>query len=106
MSGRRKWIYSAVAIALLLTLVLLWNWSAMRAHAAISAAYSARITCSCRYVEHRSMESCAYDKARGTWMVSMTDHPESQTVDAHIPLLARSSAYYRKGWGCLFTPGQ
>ncbi|HEX7740982.1 MAG TPA: hypothetical protein VF442_00890 [Sphingobium sp.] len=78
----------------------------MRAKAAVGAAFGARITCSCRYVEGRSLDSCRGDKEPGMALVTLTDDPESRTVEASVPLLATRSARYRAGWGCLLDPPQ
>lgn len=84
--------------------LLAWNWSAMRARAAVGAAFGARITCSCRYVQGRSMDSCKDDKEPGMWAVSLKDLPDAKAVNAAVPLLASRTARYRKGWGCLLDP--
>ena len=104
MSSRPKWIYALAAIALALFLLLAWNWAAMRARAAVGAGFGARVTCSCRYVEGRSMESCKGDKEPGMALVTLSDDPESRSVEASVPLLASRTARYRKGWGCLLDP--
>lgn len=104
MSGRPKWIYLALAAAALPLVLLAWNWSALRARAQVGAGFGARVTCSCRYVEGRSMESCKGDKEPGMWAVSLKDLPESQSVSAAVPLLASRTARYRTGWGCLLEP--
>lgn len=104
MSRRRKWIYGAGALGLLLLGLLVWNWSALRAHAAVGAAYGARIGCSCRYVEGRDMKSCAADKEPGMGIVHLADVPQERAVTASVPLLASRSARLRPGWGCLLDP--
>ncbi|WP_242125780.1 hypothetical protein [Sphingobium sp. Sx8-8] len=104
MSGRSRWIYAGAAAATAVILLFAWNFSALRAHAQVGAAFGARITCSCRYVEGRSMDSCRGDKEPGMWAVSLKDLPESQSVSAAVPLLASRTAHYRAGWGCLLEP--
>ncbi|GLV24210.1 hypothetical protein [Sphingobium sp. Cam5-1] len=104
MSARPKWIYALAVVALLLVLLLAWNWSAMRARAAVGAGFGARVTCSCRYVEGRGMDSCKHDKEPGMTFVTLSDDPESRSVEASVPLLASRTARYRKGWGCLLDP--
>ncbi len=104
MSARPKWIYALAAVALLLVLLLAWNWTAMRARAAVGAGYGARIACACRYVERRAMDSCKRDKEPGMTFVTLSDEPESRSVEASVPLLASRTAHYRKGWGCLLDP--
>ena len=92
------------AVALLLVLLLAWNWSAMRARAAVGAGFGARITCSCRYVEGRGMDHCEQDMEPGMTFVTLSDDPESRSVEATVPLLASRTAHYRKSWGCLLDP--
>ncbi|WP_313801070.1 hypothetical protein [Sphingobium sp.] len=104
MSGRRKWIYALVALGIAGTALFAWNWSALRARAQVGAGFGARVTCSCRYVEGRSMDSCQGDREAGMWAVSLKDLPESQSVSAAVPLLASRTARYRQGWGCLLEP--
>ena len=104
MSARPKWIYALAAIVALLVLLLAWNWSALRARAAVGAGFGARVTCSCRYVEGRAMDSCKGDKEPGMTFVTLSDDPESHSVEASVPLLASRTARYRKGWGCLLDP--
>ena len=94
------------AFAVLAVLLLAWNWSAMRAQAEVGVAFGARITCSCRYVEGRSLDSCRGDKEPGMALVTLADDPESRAVKASVPLLASRSAHYRRGWGCLLDPPQ
>jgi hypothetical protein len=104
MSRRRKWIYGAGALGLLLLALLAWNWSALRARAAVGAAYGARIGCSCRYVEGRDLKSCEADKEPGMGLVHLADRPQDRAVTASVPLLATRSARLKPGWGCLLDP--
>ncbi|KFG91326.1 hypothetical protein BV98_000817 [Sphingobium herbicidovorans NBRC 16415] len=104
MSGRPKWIYALAAVAAALTILLAWNWTSLRAQAAVGAGFGARVICSCRYVEGRSMDSCRGDKEPGMALVTLSDDPESRSIDASVPLLASRTARYRQGWGCLLDP--
>lgn len=104
MSRRRTIIYSLAALAILAALLLGWASYALRGRAQLGAAYGARLTCSCRYVEGRAMGSCQDDREPGMWMVRLDDRPESQSVDASVPLLARRTARFKPGWGCLLDP--
>jgi hypothetical protein len=106
MSRRRTIIYLACTIAMLLLGLLVWHWSALRDRAQLGAAFGARVTCSCRYVEGRAMGSCQDDKEPGMWIVSLTDRPDDRAVDASVPLMATRTARYRPGWGCLLDPAQ
>ncbi|QGP79161.1 hypothetical protein [Sphingobium sp. CAP-1] len=104
MAVRRKWGISGALVAMLLLGALAWNWTSLRARAALGAAYGARIGCSCRYVEGRAMGSCAADKEPGMAMVRLTDLPEDRAVKASVPLLATRTARFKPGWGCLLDP--
>jgi hypothetical protein len=102
--ARPKWIYGLSLALLVLFAALAWNWGTMRAKAQVGAGFGARVACSCRYVEGRSMASCQGDKQPGMWAVSLKDLPDSQSVNAAVPLMASRTAHYRKGWGCLLQP--
>jgi hypothetical protein len=104
MPGRRTIIYLAIALFLSLLVALGWHWKALSARAQLGAAYGARLTCSCRYVEGRAMGSCADDKEPGMTLVTLTDRPEDKAVDASVPLMATRTARFRPGWGCLLDP--
>jgi hypothetical protein len=104
MASRLKWIYAAAAIVIAGIALFAWNFSALRARAQVGAAFGARVACSCRYVEGRSMDSCSGDKEPGMWAVSLKELPESRSVNAAVPLLASRTARYRNGWGCLLEP--
>jgi hypothetical protein len=104
MSRRRKWIYGAGVLGLLLLALLVWNWGGLKARAAVGVAYGARVGCSCRYVEGRDMQSCEADKEPGMGVVRLVDVPQERAVAASVPLLASRSARFRPGWGCLLDP--
>ncbi|WP_176592168.1 hypothetical protein [Sphingobium sp. EM0848] len=104
MSARRKWIYALAAVGAAAMALFIWNWSALRARAQVGVGFGARVACSCHYVEGRSMGNCRGDKEPGMWAVSLKDLPESQSVNAAVPLLASRTARYRHGWGCLLEP--
>ncbi len=106
MTKRGFWTYGLIALLSVPMALLAWNWNALRARAAVGAGHGARMICSCRYVEGRSMESCQGDKEPGMWIVGLTDDAEAKAVDADVPLLASARARYRPGWGCLFEPAQ
>jgi hypothetical protein len=89
---------------LLLFGALAWNGPTLLARARLGAAYGARLTCSCRYVEGRAMGSCADDKAPGMALVRLEDLPDDKAVRATVPLLAARTARYKPGWGCLLDP--
>ena len=104
MPGRRTIIYLALALCLALLVTLGWHWKALRDQARLGAAYGARLTCSCRYVEGRAMDSCTDDKEPGMALVRLTARPDDKAVDASVPLMATRTARFRPGWGCLLDP--
>lgn len=102
---RTKWILAGLLLLLLALLALLaWHWPTLGAQARLGAAYGARIGCSCRYVEGRSMGSCNGDKEPGMTAVRLTDLPEQHAVEGSVPLLASRTARFKPGWGCLLDP--
>lgn len=106
MQRRRQGLYALAAIGVIAAALLAWNWGALRARAEVGAAFGARITCSCRYVEGRTLDSCKGDKEPGMALVTLADNPESRQIKASVPLLAARTARYRQGWGCLLDPPQ
>lgn len=119
MKRRLDWRLPALAVALLILLFCAWNWSSWRDRAWIAAGFGARIACSCRLVEGRSLESCRTDFARldGMGLVHLADSesggqesggqepatqkPARPGVDASVPLLAHRTARLVPGFGCI-----
>ena len=101
MSHARRWRIIILVLLVALVVAIAWNWRAWQAQAAVGAAYGARMTCSCRYVEGRSMESCAGDTEPGMEIVSISDAPEEKAVTGHVPLMAKRTARWREGFGCI-----
>ena len=91
----------ALAVLALVALWLVWNWSSIKGQARVGAAYGAHITCSCRYVEGRDMQSCETDKEAGMEMVSLSDDPENKRIYASVPFLAEAVAERRGAFGCV-----
>ncbi|MET0138208.1 MAG: hypothetical protein ABW048_10650 [Sphingobium sp.] len=107
MKQRFDWRLSALAVVAILVAFCVWNWSAWRHRAGIAAGFGARIACSCRLVEGRSIESCRTDFARqeGMGLVHLSDSADGRGVDASVPLLAHRSARLVPGFGCIIdTP--
>ena len=77
---------------------------AFKAQAELGSAYAARVGCSCRYVQGRSLESCQTDFEPGMEMVSLSDDPATKTVTGSVPLLASRSARFAGASGCLINP--
>ncbi|GLI99437.1 hypothetical protein [Sphingobium sp. BS19] len=101
MSNSRKWRIGASILSVALLAFIAWHWRGWTAQAQVGAAYGARMTCSCRYVEGRSMESCKGDTEPGMEIVSIRDVPEDKAVTGRVPLMAKRTARWRKGFGCL-----
>ena len=91
-------------LALAAAAALLWFWQPIHARAQASAAYAARVGCSCRYVQGRNLESCQTDFEPGMEMVSLSDDPATKTVTGSVPLLASRSARFAGASGCLINP--
>ena len=99
--GCLPWV---LLFALLIGGFLIWKFPSFRAQAELGSAYAARIGCSCRYVEGRSLESCQSDFEPGMEMVSLNEDPATRTVTGSVPLLASRSAHYAGVSGCLLDP--
>ena len=91
-------------LAVLLTGFALWKFPSFKAQAELGSAYAARVSCSCRYVQGRSLESCQSDFEPGMEIVSLSEDPATQTVTGSVPLLASRSARYAGASGCLLRP--
>lgn len=94
----------ALLFAVLFAGFLIWKFPAFKAQAELGAAYAARVGCSCRHVQGRSLESCQSDFEPGMEVVSLSEDPETQTVMGSVPLLASRSARYTGASGCLLQP--
>lgn len=100
-SGCLPW---ALIALVLLAALLIWKFPSFKAQAELGSAYAARVGCSCRYVEGRSLESCQTDFEPGMEMVSVSEDPETKTITGSVPLLASRSARYAGASGCLLSP--
>lgn len=100
-SGCLPW---ALVVLVLLAILLIWKFPSFKAQAELGSAYAARVGCSCRYVEGRSLESCQTDFEPGMEMVSVSEDPETKTITGSVPLLASRSARYAGASGCLLSP--
>jgi len=75
-----------------------------KGYARVSAAYSARVACSCRYLGERSLKDCEKDKLDGMEWVTLAEDEEARTITARFPLLASDTAYFVEGEGCYLVP--
>ena len=94
----------ALIVGVLLAGFAIWKFPAFKAQAELGSAYAARVGCSCRYVQGRSLESCQSDFEPGMEMVSLSEDPETKTVIGSVPLLASRSARFAGASGCLLRP--
>jgi hypothetical protein len=92
--------FVVAAFAVLITLLLLFNFSTLKGFARLGSGYAAHVTCSCRYIEGRDMESCANDTEPGMEIVTVTDDPETKRITASVPFLAKAVAERRGEFGC------
>ncbi len=99
-SGCLPW---ALIALVLLAVLLVWKFPSFKAQAELGSAYAARIGCSCRYVQVRSLESCQSDFEPGMEMVSVSEDPEAKTITGRVPLLASRSARHAGTSGCLLV---
>lgn len=100
-SGCLPW---ALVAAALFAIFAIWKFPSFKAQAELGSAYAARVGCSCRYVQGRSLDSCQSDFEPGMEMVSLSEDPATKTVTGSVPLLASRSARYAGASGCLLRP--
>ncbi|MDR6834597.1 hypothetical protein J2X44_001403 [Sphingopyxis sp. BE259] len=93
-----------IVLAVLLAGFAIWKFPSFKAQAELGSAYAARVGCSCRYVQGRSLESCQSDFEPGMEIVSLSEDPATKTVTGSVPLLASRSARYAGASGCLLRP--
>lgn len=107
---RRWWFWPLLILSAIVVIGAAWlafNWTHLGKQAELGARYTARVACSCRYIEGRDMASCETDKEPGTEIVSMRDDPDSERVFASVPFLAEAAAEKRGDFGCvLLTPAE
>ncbi|NJB90322.1 hypothetical protein GGR90_002516 [Sphingopyxis italica] len=94
----------AIIAAVLIAIFAIWKFPSFKAQAELGSAYAARVGCSCRYVQGRSLESCQSDFEPGMEMVSLSEDSAMKTVTGSVPLLASRSARYAGASGCLMQP--
>ena len=98
-AARGWWI---MALVLAGAAGLAWYYrTPAQGYANVSAAYAARVACSCRFVAGRSLEDCDKDKLEGMELVTLVEDVDAKSVTARFPLLASETATLRKGYGCV-----
>jgi hypothetical protein len=102
--GRSRWKIWAIAILVALLALILWMLPTWKAQAEVGAAYAARIGCSCRYVQDRSLASCQRDFEPGMEMVSVEEVEGARAIRGYVPALASRTAHFAGPSGCLLDP--
>ena len=96
----RRFLWVPVALVAFYAAV---SWPGWQRQAGEAAGLSARVACSCRYIEGRDLKSCRSDLSGIAWMplVRYSDDPKARRVSTSVPLLASRSAKLKDGFGCL-----
>lgn len=76
----------------------------LRGYARTGAAFGARTACACRYIAGRTLKDCKKDFEPGMWPVFLSDDVEASVVTARVPAIARDTARFVPGYGCLLDP--
>jgi hypothetical protein len=80
------------------------SWPQLHGYALTGAAYGARVACACRFVGGRSLGDCRKDFEPGMDLITLSEDTSARSVTARFPLIARQTATYREGWGCVLQP--
>ncbi|MFM9935437.1 MAG: hypothetical protein ACKVOL_04480 [Novosphingobium sp.] len=89
---------------LLLAGTAVFVWPQVHGYALTGAAYGARVACSCRFVGGRQLSDCRKDFEPGMDFIALSEDQAARSVTARFPLIARQTATYREGWGCVLEP--
>lgn len=98
---RNLWL-AAILVATLAAAWIVWG-EGVRRTAAAATAYGAHVTCSCRFIEGRSLDDCAKDKLEGMKLVRLAEDAQAKSITASVPLVARDTATHREGYGCVLA---
>lgn len=79
-------------------------WYTQRESADAATAFSARIACSCRYLDNRELGACEDDLLPGMGLVMLSEDEEDKAVTAWLPLFGSDTARYKEGPGCVLDP--
>lgn len=97
----RRWRWHLAWAIFAMLAGLAWFWHPIVSQAKVGAAYSAHIGCSCRFIAGRELTSCRDDLESGMGLLMLSENTEAKSVTARYPMLARETATYRKGQGCV-----
>ena len=94
-------VFAVIIVALAIIGALVWQLGAKDqvAFARIATAYGAKMTCSCRFVAGRDMDTCMGDFTADMSPVSFTETADSIRTSAAFGL-ASSEARFEPGLGC------
>lgn len=98
---RRLWPWVLLGVVAVVGALALYFWPAATAYSRTGSAYAARVICSCRHIGGRTLEDCKKDLEPGMEIVSVSEAFEERRVTASVPLLAKESAVFRPGSGCV-----
>ena len=79
-------------------------WPQLRGSAVTGASYGARVARSCRFVGGRPIGDCRKDFEPGMQIITRSEDASARSVTARFPLIARQTATYREGSGCVLEP--
>lgn len=98
---RRLVIFILLGAAALALFWLILNFATLKGNARLGSSYAAHVTCSCRYIEGRSLSDCRKDKEAGMELVRISDDRANKRITAWVPFLASAMAERRGEFGCL-----
>lgn len=96
-----RWVFVLLAI---LVGAGAFIWPQLHGYALTGTAYGARVACSCRFVGGRPLGDCRKDFEPGMDLITLSEDSAAHSVTARFPLIARQTATYREGWGCVLEP--
>lgn len=102
----RFWPRLLLALLVLGAGGLWFAWPTLDAYATTAASFGARTACSCRHLGGREVSDCTRDFEPGMGMVFLSEDEEARSVTATVPLLARQTASYMPGFGCILESWQ
>ncbi|WP_251567144.1 hypothetical protein [Erythrobacter sp. 3-20A1M] len=99
-----RWLWVLLVVLLLAAVAYAFWGETLRGYGRAGTAYGARVACSCRYVEGRTLADCKKDKLAGMELVFLSDDDTEKSVTATFPLVASDTARLRDGYGCVLVP--
>jgi hypothetical protein len=93
--------YAAIGLIVIALAWVAFNFRNLQGNAIVGTGYASHLVCSCRYIEGRDLKSCLTDFEPGMELVSITDNPDTKTITASVPLLAKAMAQRRGANGCM-----